>query len=80
MQDYPRLEIIVSDNCSTDRTAEIVSYYPQVKLIKLPVNIGGIENANYLLNFVNGAYFVFLCAVAYGYIGFTALAKQARGG
>ena len=65
MQDYPRLEIIVSDNCSTDRTAEIASYYPQVKLYSLPVNIGGIENANYLLNLINGEYFVFLCADDY---------------
>ena len=37
-QTYKNIEIIVSDNCSTDRTASIVNSYakenPNVKLIK----------------------------------------------
>jgi glycosyltransferase involved in cell wall biosynthesis len=32
-QDYPNYEVIVVDNASTDKTSEIVSAFPEVKLI-----------------------------------------------
>lgn len=47
-QDYPNLEVIISDNCSTDGTWELCcrSYrdYPNVILIRNPSNIGPVPN------------------------------------
>lgn len=65
IQDYPFLEIIVSNNASVDRTREIVERYPQVKLVNLPENIGGIDNMNYLLTLTSGEFIVMLCADDY---------------
>lgn len=46
-QDYPRLEIIVSDNCSTDNTDEVVSRYledPRLIYSVNDTNIGMLGN------------------------------------
>lgn len=46
-QDYPNLEIIISDNCSTDATDEVVKKYtadPRVKYSRNAENIGMIPN------------------------------------
>jgi len=46
-QDYPNLEIIISDNCSTDQSDAIISKYtndPRVKFSKNSTNIGMIPN------------------------------------
>jgi len=64
-QDYPSLEIIVSDNRSIDRTPTLVSYYPQVFYHKTKVNKGGTYNMNGLLKLATGDYLVMLCADDY---------------
>ncbi len=52
-QDYPNLEIIISDNCSTDNSDEIIKKYvpdPRVKYFVNDINIGMIPN------FIKGAH------------------------
>jgi len=60
-QDYYNFEIIVSDNCSTDNTREIVKKYWQVILLKTEVNSGGGPNMDNCVNHADGEYIVFLC-------------------
>jgi glycosyltransferase involved in cell wall biosynthesis len=46
-QDYPNLEIIISDNCSTDGTESLVSNYltdPRIKYFKNEQNLGMLGN------------------------------------
>ncbi len=60
-QDYPNLEIVVCDNASTDRTAEIVERHaaedPRVRLIVNDVNIGAASNYNKVFAVARGEYF-----------------------
>lgn len=60
-QDYPNLEILVSDNASTDRTREIVETVartdPRVRLETLPEGIGATRNYNRLVAMAKGEYF-----------------------
>lgn len=54
-QDYPNIEVIVVDNNSRDRTAEIVrDAYPGVKLLVLEENIGYCKANNLGLQHCNG--------------------------
>jgi len=58
-QDYPNYEIIVSDNCSGDDTAKIVSQYASngVKYFFNPViNKWGESNWNYILTLAEGPF------------------------
>jgi len=64
-QDYDDLEIIVSDNCSTDNTIKVIEKYPDVRLSVLPKNIGGINNMNRLIDLAIGDYLVMLCSDDY---------------
>jgi glycosyltransferase involved in cell wall biosynthesis len=45
-QDYPHLEIVVSDDCSTDRTLEAARFYAgdKVKVTRTPRNLGRVAN------------------------------------
>lgn len=59
-QSYSNLEIIVADNDSTDGAPEMIEeLFPQVKLIKLPRNIG-IEGYNIAIKNAKGALIVIL--------------------
>lgn len=62
-QDYKNYELIISDDCSTDNTMEIIKKYinENVKLVKTPSNTGtagGTRNAG--LEKANGEYIIFL--------------------
>jgi glycosyltransferase involved in cell wall biosynthesis len=61
-QDYPSLEIIISDNCSTDRCLEICREIAgndsRVRLIRQESNIGAVGNSIYVLDQARGKYFM----------------------
>jgi glycosyltransferase involved in cell wall biosynthesis len=60
-QSYKDFELIVSDNASTDRTAEICRTYAEqdsrVRYIRQPQNIGLIPNHNFLVGVARGEFF-----------------------
>ncbi|MEM3609755.1 MAG: glycosyltransferase family 2 protein [Candidatus Anstonellales archaeon] len=58
---YPRLEIIVIDNGSTDNSYEIIKQYEsKVKLIRIPYNIGYSAGNNLGIKVSKGDYIVLL--------------------
>ncbi|MGC8622298.1 MAG: glycosyltransferase family 2 protein [Caldisphaera sp.] len=62
-QTYPNIEIIVSDNASTDDTQEMMKQYisnPKVKYFRQKENIGVPGNWNTCLNIARGKYFLLL--------------------
>jgi len=62
LQDYPNLEIIISDNCSTDNTVaicrELTASDERVRLICQASNIGAAANSILVLNQARGDYFM----------------------
>jgi glycosyltransferase involved in cell wall biosynthesis len=62
-QTYPNLQILISDDASTDRTAEICEEFEashaNFRLIRQPRNLGWIGNVNALLSKAEGEYFFF---------------------
>ena len=60
-QTYEDIEIIISDNASTDATGEIASSFaardPRVRYDRLPKNIGAAANFNRVLQMARGEYF-----------------------
>ena len=61
-QNYPNIEVIVSDNCSTDATAELIKGFKdqRLKYIRHKKNIGANNNFNYCLQVAKGDYFLLL--------------------
>jgi len=61
-QTYPNLEIIVSDNCSTDNTESMVKSFSKgrLKYIRHKNNIGASNNFNYCLQKARGDFFLLL--------------------
>jgi glycosyltransferase involved in cell wall biosynthesis len=61
-QTYPNIEIIVSDNCSTDHTKALVMGFsdPRIRYFRHEKNIGPNNNFNFCLQQANGIYFLFL--------------------
>jgi len=58
-QDYKPLELIVSDNSSSDGSAEFVErHYPHLTLIKNPENLGYSRGHNQIINRCRGTYFM----------------------
>lgn len=59
-QTYQNIEVIVSDNCSTDQTPELVGGIidPRLRYYRQQTNIGPINNFNYCLNQAKGDYFL----------------------
>jgi glycosyltransferase involved in cell wall biosynthesis len=60
-QDYLNLEIIISDNCSTDKTKDICLEYAsrdsRIKYYEQEKNLGATANFNFILNLANGSFF-----------------------
>jgi glycosyltransferase involved in cell wall biosynthesis len=61
-QDYEPLEIIVSDNCSTDNTESFVRSIndPRIRYFRQPKNIDVNDNFNFCFEQAQGAYFLLL--------------------
>ncbi len=63
-QNYPNIEIIVSDNASTDDTSQICTLlqkkYNNISYIQQTTNIGATENFNFVLQQAKGEYFMWL--------------------
>src|SRR5262245_45571426 len=61
-QTYRNIELIISDNASTDATGEICRRYAaaddRVRYSRLPENIGGVPNANRLVSLASGTYYM----------------------
>lgn len=62
-QTYDSLEIIVSDNCSTDNTSQVVNnlHDKRLRYVRQIKNIGANGNFNFCLEEAKGAYILFLC-------------------
>ncbi|MGZ3901228.1 MAG: glycosyltransferase family 2 protein [Bacteroidia bacterium] len=63
-QSYKNLEIIISDNCSTDKTVEYINKYndPRIKIFSNETNIGLVANYRKALTYATGKYMAFLGA------------------
>lgn len=63
-QSYPSLEILISDNASTDDTPmvceELLKRNSQIRYFRQKQNIGMLSNFEYLLNQAHGKYFMWL--------------------
>jgi len=59
-QTYKNIELIISDNASTDATPDLCKRYAasdaRVRYSRLPENIGGVPNANRVFSLASGAY------------------------
>lgn len=61
-QSYKNFELIISDNCSTDKTSSICMKYKKkdkrIRYIRQKNNIGAVNNFNFVLNKSKGKYFM----------------------
>ena len=63
-QEYPNLEILISDNASDDETQKVVQSYlydPRIKYFRQDKNLGVVGNFNFLLKHASGQYFMWMC-------------------
>lgn len=63
-QTYPNLELVISDNCSSDRTQEICRSYaqrcPWVRYHRQQVDLGAVGNFEWLAQHARGDYFMWI--------------------
>jgi glycosyltransferase involved in cell wall biosynthesis len=63
-QSYKNIEVVVADDASTDRTAEILASFaaadPRVRVIRRETNVGAFDNPLRLIEEANGDYLKFL--------------------
>jgi GT2 family glycosyltransferase/glycosyltransferase involved in cell wall biosynthesis len=60
VQEQPRFEVIIVDDCSTDRTAELLPEIPGIIYLRNETNSGFIVSCNLGANKARGKYLVFL--------------------
>jgi glycosyltransferase involved in cell wall biosynthesis len=62
-QTYKNIEIIVSDNCSTDNTEEVVKSFndPRIRYFRQTSNVGMLNNENFCVDSASGEFFLLLC-------------------
>ena len=62
-QDYPKLDIKISDNCSTDQTQKICEKYASehhsIQYVRQKKNLGPVANFEYILNHADAEFFFF---------------------
>ena len=62
LQSFTDFELIISDNCSTDRTTQIIEHYSnkdsRIVSCRQTENIGGIDNFQFVLDRASGEYFM----------------------
>jgi len=60
-QDYKNIEIIISDNASTDNTRkiceEVEREYSNIRYYRFDQNLGAVKNFNYVFECAKGKYF-----------------------
>ncbi len=61
-QTYPFFELLIIDDCSTDKTKELIEIYtdPRLKYFKLQKNQGVSHARNYALKKAQGKYIAYL--------------------
>src|SRR5688500_13573749 len=63
-QDYPTIEVIISDNCSTDNTKELctglIKNQLSIKYFRQPKNIGMVANFEFVLRQAAGDFFMWI--------------------
>jgi glycosyltransferase involved in cell wall biosynthesis len=57
-QSYPDIEVLVSDNCSTDHTRDVVQSFddPRLSYFRQEKNIGQLNNTNFIVEKARGDY------------------------
>ncbi len=62
-QTYQNIEIIISDNCSTDTTAQIIEGFSdsRIKCYRQTSNLGMVGNFNFVTEKASGQYIKYLC-------------------
>lgn len=62
LQSFTDFELVISDNCSTDKTAQIIEHYrnkdSRIISYRQTENIGGIANFQFVLDRARGEYFM----------------------
>jgi glycosyltransferase involved in cell wall biosynthesis len=65
-QDYPSIELIIVDDCSTDKSKSVIEKwlldFPQIQFIANKINLGSTKSFNKALKEANGKYIIDLAA------------------
>lgn len=63
-QTYKNIELIVVDDCSTDRTSDVIAQFQKantyIKYYKFDINSGAAKSRNYAIKMASGKYLAFL--------------------